>query len=49
MASKRPYKPERPIVEVLEEIKSLSGIFYNPDVINALFEIKEEVIEKYSK
>jgi len=34
-------------VEVLEEIKSLSGIFYNPDVINALFEIKEEVIEKY--
>jgi len=44
MVSKRPYKPERPIDEVLEEIKSLSNIFYNPDVINALFEIKEEVI-----
>jgi response regulator RpfG family c-di-GMP phosphodiesterase len=49
MAIKRPYKQERPIEEVLEEIKSLSGIIYKPDVINALFEIKEEVIEKYSK
>uniref|UniRef100_A0A7C3RM75 Response regulator n=1 Tax=Dictyoglomus thermophilum TaxID=14 RepID=A0A7C3RM75_DICTH len=47
MASKRPYKPERPIEEVLEEIKALSGKFYNPDVVNALFEIREEVVKKY--
>lgn len=46
MASHRPYRPAFGIEKALDEISENKGIFYDPEVVDALFRLKASEIEK---
>ncbi|MBB6061956.1 putative two-component system response regulator [Thermosipho japonicus] len=47
IVSKRPYKRARPLTEAFEEMKELSGILYDPKLVNALFKVKDNICKFY--
>lgn len=49
MASHRPYRPALGIEKALDEISENKGIFYDPEVVDALFRLKTSKIEKMLK
>jgi len=46
MASHRPYRPTLGMVKALDEISKNKGVFYDPEVVGALFRLKTSEIEK---
>lgn len=46
MASHRPYRPALGIDKALDEISKNKGIFYDPEVVDALLRLKKSEIEK---
>ncbi|MBW1837533.1 MAG: response regulator, partial [Deltaproteobacteria bacterium] len=46
MASHRPYRPALGIEKALDEISENKGVFYDPEVVGALFRLKTSEIEK---
>lgn len=46
MASHRPYRPALGIEKALDEISENKGVFYDPEVVDALFRLKTSEIEK---
>jgi putative two-component system response regulator len=42
LVHRRPYKPAWPLEEALEEIRTLSGVFFNPEIAEAMFTLAEE-------
>ena len=46
MASHRPYRPALGIEKALDEISENKGVFYDPEVVSALFRLKTSEIEK---
>ncbi len=49
MVSKRVYKKAMPFEKALEEIKSLSGILYSPDVVEAFKKVEDEIRAFYEE
>ncbi len=47
IVSKRPYKEARSLDEAFSDIKSRSKKWYNPDIVDALFSIEDEVRDFY--
>ena len=49
MVCKRVYKEPMPFEKAFEEIKSLSGEWYSPDVVKAFVDLEDEICEYYIK
>lgn len=49
MVSKRPYRKPKTFEEAFQEIETLSGRYYSPEVVEAFLKLERDVVEVYGK